>query len=80
MKYFQCVLRKLTDDPYGAAETVAWIEERGAKEGLEVELKSLDGEFWRVHKVYGIGLDAQALLAKQANDRNALPSIVGRTR
>lgn len=69
--YFQCRLR------HGDAETVAWIEERGAKVGKRVELKTADGEMWDVAEVYPHGLDEAALRQKQANDRNALPSIIG---
>lgn len=72
MKYKQCLLSK------GQSSTVAWIEERGAKEGYEVELKTADGDFWRVDKVYPYAIDEDALRTKQANDRNALPSIAGR--
>lgn len=69
--YFQCRMRQ------GTAETVAWIEERGAKVGASVELKSADGKFWDVIEVYPGGIDEAALRQKQANDRNALPSIIG---
>lgn len=69
--WFQCRFRK------GPAETVAWIEERGARVGALVELKTADGEQWEVVEVYSPGLDGATLRAKQANDRNALPSIVG---
>jgi hypothetical protein len=72
--FFQCRMRK------GSAETIGWIEERGAKVGADVELKTADGEFWRVIEVYTPGLEAAALQAKQANDRNALPSLVGQRR
>lgn len=68
--FFQCKLRQ------GDAETVAWIEARGAKVGNWVELKTADGQMWQVTEVYGYGLDEVALRQKQANDRNALPSIV----
>lgn len=67
--YFQCKLRR------NGAETVAWIEERGAKVGNWVELKTADGEMWVVTEVYNYPLSEAALRQKQANDRNALPSI-----
>lgn len=69
--WFQCRFRKAGE------ETVAWIEERGAKVGALVELKTADGEKWEVAEVYLPGLDGAALRAKHANDRNALPSIIG---
>jgi hypothetical protein len=72
--YFQCELSR------EGHTTVAWIEERGAKVGASVELKSADGEFWRVKKVYAHDLDEAALRQKQANDRNALPSIIGQSK
>lgn len=72
--YFQCKMRR------GEHETVGWIEERGARIGLHVELLSLDGKFWEVTEVWRPGLEERALKAKQARDRNALPSIVGRSK
>jgi hypothetical protein len=68
----QCKFRR------GDAYTVAWIEERGAKVGANVELKTADGEFWEVVEVYDYAMDEAALRQKQANDRQALPSIIGR--
>jgi hypothetical protein len=67
--YFQCRMKR------GDAYTVAWIEERGAKVGKRVELKTGDGEIWEVITVYSFGMDEAALRQKQAHDRNALPSI-----
>ncbi len=69
--YYQCKLRN------GSAETVGWVEERGAKVGADVELAE-DGSFWRVLEVWQPGLDEVALRSKQKNDRNALPSLVGK--
>lgn len=81
--YKQCELRQ------GERVTVGWIEKRGAKVGASVELKGAnydsvemeteDGDFWRVAEVYGIELSEVVLRQKQANDRNALPSIIGRS-
>jgi hypothetical protein len=68
--YHQCKLK------LGDTYTVGWIEERGARKGARVELKS-DGQFWEVVEVYNPGMDADKLREKQANDRNALPSIIG---
>ena len=69
--YFQCRMR------HGSSETVGWIEERGAKVGARVELKSADSAFWDVVDVARPGLDEAKLREKQSNDRNALPSIIG---
>lgn len=62
---------------HGNAFTVAWIDERGAIVGKDVELVTADGKFWRVVEVYEPGMDESVLRAKQKMDRNALPSIVG---
>lgn len=70
--YYQCRMRNKN------AETVGWIESRGAKVGAKARLLSADGEFWRVVEVYRPGIKEDVLRAKQANDRNSLPSIVGR--
>lgn len=43
--YFQCKMQR------DGAETIGWIEERGAKVGAEVELLSADSQFWRVVEV-----------------------------
>ena len=67
--YYQCRLRR------AESETIGWIEERGAKVGASVELKTADGERWDVVEVFTPGLDAAKLREKQQNDRNALPSI-----
>jgi len=72
--YYQCRLQR------GNSETVGWIEDRGAKVGASVELKSADGNFWRVTEVYPFGMDEAKLRQKQANDRNALSSIAGQSR
>jgi hypothetical protein len=73
--WYQCRLRQ------GAAETVGWIEARGAKPGASVELKTeqFDEGTWLVVEVYQPGMDAVALREKQAIDRKGLPSIERRT-
>jgi hypothetical protein len=71
--WYQCRLRH--DD---GGETIAWIEERGAKVGdrpTRVELTTADGDFWEVIEVFQPPMKGEALRQKQANDRNALPSI-----
>ena len=72
--WYQCKL----ESPDGGL-MVGWIEQRGALVGANVELKSADGGFWRVAEVYQPPMDGTALRAKQANDRNALPSIIGKS-
>ena len=71
--YYQCRLRR------AESETIGWIEERGAKVGASVELKTADGERWDVVEVFTPGVDEAKLREKQQNDRNALPSIAGRS-
>jgi len=68
--FYQCLLSKPSGDT-----TMGWIEERGAIKGASVELKTADGEFWNVSEVYQPPMEEAALRAKQANDRNALPSL-----
>ena len=69
-RYFQCELAQ------GDARTVGWIEERGARAGASVELTELGG-FWTVLRVFPQPFEETALRKKQANDRHALPSLVG---
>ena len=71
--YYQCRFRR------GDPETIAWIEERGAKVGASVELKTAYGERWNVIEMFVPGLDEAKLREKQQHDRNALPSIAGRS-
>jgi len=76
VKYIQCRLMAAANDVGHRAETVAWIEDRGAKLGSQVELLSADGQFWEVTAVYkGNTLTEHALRAKQAMDRGSLGSI-----
>ena len=56
--YYQCRLRR------AESETIGWIEERGAKVGASVELKTADGERWDVVEVFTPGLDAAKLRAE----------------
>jgi hypothetical protein len=70
--YYQCRFQR-------GSKTIAWIEERGAKVGASVELKTADGERWNVIEMFVPGLDEAKLREKQQNDRNALPSIAGRS-
>jgi hypothetical protein len=69
MKYFQCELHQ------GTERLVGWIEDRGAKEGLRVEVKTRDG-LWRVAKVWEENpIDAAWLAEKRGRDRKGLKSI-----
>lgn len=74
--YFQCRLAR------GTERTTGWLEARGARQGLRVQLLDMDrpGELWEVVEVYAAPLSKSQLTAKQLRDRNALPSIVGITR
>ena len=71
MRYFQCRL----SERGGSGRTVGWIEERGARVGSFVEMKDLGGARYRVDEVYQPPLEIAVLRAKQARDRNALPSL-----
>lgn len=42
----QCVFQRKIEG--GIRQTTAWIDSKGAKVGLFVELLTLDGEFWEV--------------------------------
>lgn len=69
--WYQCRLRQ------GVTETVGWIEARGAREGVRVELKTdefNDGD-WLVVEVFEPGIDGETLREKQGFDRKGLPSL-----
>lgn len=68
---YQCELSEVG----GTGHTSGWIEERGAKVGLHVEMKDLGGAFYRVDKVSLPAVDSKVLAKKQAMDRRSLPSI-----
>lgn len=68
--HYQCRLRR------GTAETTAWIEARGAKTGVSVELLP-DREMWEVVEVFKLGLPESMLKEHQRMHRNSLPSIEG---
>lgn len=63
MKYYQCELTQ------GNLKQVAWIEERGAIVGKNVEIKDDSGR-WDVVAVYPHSLEAKALQEFQQNSRN----------
>jgi hypothetical protein len=67
-QYFQCRLRR------GDAQTVGWIEARGAKVGASVELLP-SRERWEVTEVYEHGLPEDYLKELQSMHRRSLPSI-----
>ena len=68
--YFQCELSQ------GTGRTRGYIEERGAKQGVMVEIK--DAGFhglWRVDAVADTGLSEEKMRADHAMNRNAFASI-----
>lgn len=67
MKYYQCELTRAST--YGTLKQVAWIEERGAHVGKNVEVKDGSGR-WDVVAVYPQAMDAKALSEFQQNSRN----------
>lgn len=70
MMYYQCLLS--LDDQF----MTTWIEERGAKEGAEVELLGDGGkQFWKVKTVYRPGIESDTLTSNQKLNRGSLSSI-----
>lgn len=69
-QYYQCRLKK------GTATTTAWIEKRGAKVGVSVELLP-SKQLWQVTAVFDHGLPEDMLKEHQALHRNSLPSVEG---
>lgn len=69
-QYQQCVLRR------GTSETTAWIEKRGAKAGVQVQLLPAD-EIWTVIEAYGHTLPENLVKLYQQLHRNSLPSVKG---
>ena len=69
--WYQCRLRQ------GASETIGWIEARGAKPGVRVELETdqFDTGTWLVAEVFPPGMDGAALREKQNIDRKGMPSL-----
>lgn len=67
-QYFQCRLQQ------GDSETVGWIEARGARAGMYVELLP-SHEFWYVAEVFTHGLPEDFLKELQRLNRNSLPSV-----
>ena len=68
MLYYQCRLQQ------GNAHTVGWIDERGAKTGVLVEIPELGGQ-WRVVTVSPIPVPDTWLREKQRHDRKGMPEI-----
>lgn len=69
MKQFQqCRLRR------GTAETVGWIEKRGARRGARVELLP-SRELWDVVEVFAHTLPEDSLRETQRLNRRSLPSV-----
>ena len=65
---YQCLLRQ------GDMRAVAWIEERGARAGVRVEIKGEDG-LWDVVEVYQPPRTAAWLHENASRARKGLPSI-----
>jgi hypothetical protein len=65
---YQCRLRQ------GDAQLVAWIEQRGAREGMRVELKGEAG-LWDVVEVYQPGRSAAWLQENANRVHKGLPSL-----
>lgn len=83
MNYHQCSFREVVksggEEGGGAParQTVAWIEERGAKCGAHVELLEFGkGSFFEVLHVGKLAVSGKELREKQNADRNAFASIV----
>jgi hypothetical protein len=64
-----------SENPKGTAVLVAWIEEKGAKQGARVELKGEEG-LWYVQHV-GACMDEKQLKANELANRRSLTSISG---
>lgn len=67
-RYFQCLIRR------GTAHQTAWIPERGAKIGYQIELLP-SHEMWSVVEVYDFGLPEPLLREQQRLNRHSLPSV-----
>jgi hypothetical protein len=67
MMYKQCKLS------FENANTVGWIEDRGAKLGARVEME--DGNFWTVNEVFDHTMSRETLREKQRMDRGSLLSV-----
>lgn len=66
-QYYQCKL------VHGTREMIAWIESRGARVGLSVELLPAK-ETWHVAEVYEHGLPADVIKDMEHNYRVGMPS------
>ena len=67
-QYQQCGLRR------DHTETIAWIEQRGARLGAQVELLP-SRELWKVVAVFGHTMPEDALKEHQRLHRGSLPSV-----
>lgn len=68
--YYQCKLRQ------GETHTTGWIEGRGAKVGLRVELLP-DKDLWEVLEVFQPPMPESVLRDHQLMHRGSLPSVEG---
>lgn len=74
MLYRQCLLTEFEKWP-SPKQTIAWIEERGAKVGAAVELKEWGNALFAVTHVYSQAMTSEQLKAKQERDRDFGGSI-----
>ncbi len=70
MQFFQCQLSK------GTARQVAWIAERGAREGVQIELGGKgSGDWWFVDSVGSPGVDESVVKKIADNYHTGFESI-----
>jgi hypothetical protein len=72
-QYYQCRLTRLVIDNE-VATTTGWIEARGAKVGVRVELLP-SRQIWEVAEVYDHSMPLTLLKDHQRMNRHSLPSI-----
>lgn len=65
--HLHCLLRR------DKAHTVGWIEQRGAKVGVQVELEGEDG-LWQVIEVHGPGRTLASRKETEKRVRRGMPS------
>lgn len=72
--WYQChLVEHTTEAP--PRQTVAWIEERGAKQDALVEIPDYDNKLFRVAAVFNPPMEEAQLKAKQQADRKFGGSI-----
>jgi len=77
-RYLQCRMTKpVQGSSHVITETTGWIEARGAKVGLQVQLLP-DRAFWTVEEVFHPDLAEDILRETQRQRRTVAPSIRGK--